>query len=165
MARQPLLAAAVLPMLMMVVFGSVSSGDQNSHKDFVDTHNEFRSEVGVGPIVWNDTVAAYAQKYANDRIHDCNLDHSGGPYGENLAEGYGEMTAVEAVRFWGTEKTDYDDHANKCKGGEESCLHYTQMVWRKSVHLGCARVKCNNGWVFVICNYEPPGNYEGERPY
>ncbi|TYH88936.1 hypothetical protein ES332_D01G223400v1, partial [Gossypium tomentosum] len=49
--------------------------------------------------------------------------------------------------------------------GGDDCLHYTQVVWSKSVNLGCARAKCANGWVFVICSYDTVGNVEGQRPY
>ena len=137
---------------------------QNSHQDFVNAHNAARAKVGVGPIRWNYTIAAYAQAYANKRIGDCNLEHSMGPYGECLAEGYAILSAVDAVNLWVNEKQYYDYESNSCIGTDE-CRHYTQVVWRDSVHLGCARVKCNNGWLFVTCNYDPPGNYEGERPY
>lgn len=136
---------------------------QNTPQDFLDVHNQARAEVGVGPLSWNHTLQAYAQRYANERIPDCNLEHSMGPFGENLAEGYGEMKGSDAVKFWLTEKPYYDHYSNACVHDE--CLHYTQIVWRDSVHLGCARAKCNNGWVFVICSYSPPGNIEGERPY
>ncbi|CAK9145004.1 unnamed protein product [Ilex paraguariensis] len=136
---------------------------QNSQKDFLDAHNKARAQVGVRPLVWNDTVSAYAQNYANKRIGDCNLEHSEGPYGENIAEGYGDLKAADAVSMWVGEKSCYDYSSNSCVGGE--CLHYTQVVWADSVHLGCARVQCHNGWVFVTCNYDPPGNYEGQRPY
>ncbi|KAB1227194.1 Basic form of pathogenesis-related protein 1 [Morella rubra] len=121
---------------------------QNSHRDFLAAHNAARAKVGVGPMTWNHTLQVYARNYARQRIEDCNMEHSMGPYGENLAEG---------------EKPNYDYNSNKCVGGE--CLHYTQVVWRDSVHLGCNRAKCKNGWIFVICNYSPPGNYEGQRPY
>jgi len=136
---------------------------QNSQSDFVQAHNVARAKVGVGPIRWNKTIAAYAQNYANTKIGDCKLEHSEGPYGENLAEGYGTFSGVEAVNLWVAEKPNYNNNSNKCVGGE--CLHYTQVVWRDSVHLGCARAKCNNGWMFIICSYDPPGNYYGERPY
>ncbi|KAG4960585.1 hypothetical protein AAZX31_13G234600 [Glycine max] len=136
---------------------------QNTPQDFLDVHNQARAEVGVGPLSWNHTLQAYAQSYANKRIPDCNLEHSMGPFGENIAEGYAEMKGSDAVKFWLTEKPYYDHHSNACVHDE--CLHYTQIVWRDSVHLGCARAKCNNDWVFVICSYSPPGNIEGERPY
>ncbi|XP_076919225.1 pathogenesis-related protein 1A-like [Bidens hawaiensis] len=138
---------------------------QNSQQDYLDAHNKARADVGVENMVWNDTVAAYAESYANQRIGDCNLVHSGGPYGENLAEGGGAFTATEAVNLWVDEKTFYDHTSNTCVEGNQ-CLHYTQVVWRNSDQLGCARVQCsNNGWWFVICSYYPPGNYIGESPY
>ncbi|KAL2537290.1 CAP superfamily protein [Forsythia ovata] len=136
---------------------------QNSPQDFLSTHNEARAQVGVPPLVWNDTVAAYALNYANERRADCELAHSEGPYGENLAEGWGKLAAGDAVSLWVGERSCYEYDSNSCVDGE--CLHYTQVVWRDSVHLGCARVQCSNGWLFVICNYDPPGNYIGQRPY
>ncbi|XP_058006664.1 basic form of pathogenesis-related protein 1-like [Hevea brasiliensis] len=136
---------------------------QNSPQDYVDAHNAVRAEVGVGPVSWNKTVAAYAQKYANSRIENCELEHSYGPYGENIAEGYGNLNGVDAVTMWASEKPNYDYKSNSCVGDE--CLHYTQIVWRNSVHLGCGRAKCKNGWWFVTCNYDPVGNIEGQYPY
>ncbi|KAJ0049547.1 hypothetical protein Pint_17044 [Pistacia integerrima] len=136
---------------------------QNSHQDYVNAHNAIRAHVGVGSITWNYSVAAYAQNYADQRRGDCDLDHSMGPYGENLAEGYGNLNGVDAVKMWVSEKPNYDYASNSCVGDE--CLHYTQVVWRKSTQLGCGRVKCQNGWWFVICSHYPTGNIEGERPY
>ncbi|KAK7302638.1 hypothetical protein RJT34_13531 [Clitoria ternatea] len=141
----------------------VISKGQNSPEDFLEVHNEARAEVGVGPLSWNHTLEGYAQRYANERIPDCNLQHSMGPFGENIAEGYGDMKGSDAVKFWLTEKPYYDYHSNSCVHDE--CLHYTQIVWRGSLQLGCARAKCLNGWVFVICSYSPPGNIDGQRPY
>ncbi|KAL5787959.1 hypothetical protein ACOSP7_004908 [Xanthoceras sorbifolium] len=110
-----------------------------------NAHNAARVQVGVANIVWDNTLESYALNYANSRKGDCNLVHLNGAYGENLAKGSGSFTGTAAVNLW--------------------CLHYTQVVWRNSVSLGCARVQCNNGWWFVTCNYDPPGNYVGQLPY
>ncbi|KAL6219147.1 hypothetical protein ACLB2K_012353 [Fragaria x ananassa] len=135
----------------------------NPNQDFLDEHNKARAEVGVGPMKWNDTLAAYAQDYANKKIENCEMVHSEGPYGECLAEGYGDMTGAEATKFWVTEKENYDYASNTCT--KDECGHYTQVVWRNSTDLGCAKAHCKNGWVFVICSYYPPGNYVDEKPY
>ncbi|KAH6813463.1 pathogenesis-related protein-1-like protein [Perilla frutescens var. frutescens] len=142
---------------------AVDPANQNSPQDFLDAHNRARAAVGVRPLAWNDTVAKYALHYAHERYGDCEMEHSMGPYGENLAEGWGRLSAVDAVGMWVSEKSCYDYYSNSCVGGE--CLHYTQVVWRDSTHLGCARLQCHNGWLFVICSYDPPGNYIGQRPY
>ncbi|XP_077233493.1 pathogenesis-related protein PRB1-2-like [Tasmannia lanceolata] len=138
---------------------------QNSPQDYLNPHNAARAQVGVGPMTWDNTVAAYAQNYANQRIGDCQLMHSGGPYGENIFWGSGgDFTAVDAVNAWVNERGDYNYAANACASGKQ-CGHYTQVVWRNSVRLGCARVRCNSGAIFITCNYDPPGNFVGQRPY
>ncbi|KAH9611938.1 hypothetical protein KSS87_022476 [Heliosperma pusillum] len=139
---------------------------QNLPQDYVNAHNTARSAVGVGNIAWDTTLAAYAQNYANQRIGDCALIHSGGPYGENLAWGSSpSMTGTAAVQLWVNEKSNYNYNTNTCAPGKV-CGHYTQVVWANSVRLGCARVQCNNnGGYFVICSYAPPGNVVGQKPY
>ncbi|GJN10360.1 hypothetical protein PR202_ga28448 [Eleusine coracana subsp. coracana] len=74
---------------------------QNSQQDYLDLHNAARAAVGVGPVTWDNTVAAWAQNYANSRRGDCALVHSpnGRPYGENLFGGGGSgWTARDAVK-------------------------------------------------------------------
>ncbi|KAK3434110.1 hypothetical protein EUGRSUZ_D01572 [Eucalyptus grandis] len=132
--------------------------------DYLDSHNAARKQVGVANMTWDNMLAAYAQSYANQRVSDCGLVHSNGPYGENLAKGTGTFTGTYAVSLWVAEKQNYNYNTNTCVSGCD-CLHYTQMVWRDSVRVGCAKVQCNNGWWYVVCNYDPPGNYEGELPY
>ncbi|KAK2998897.1 hypothetical protein RJ639_023343 [Escallonia herrerae] len=75
---------------------------QNSPQDYLDAHNSASANVGVGAMTWDNTVAAYAQNYANQRIGDCNLVHSGGPYGENLAKGSGTFTGSSATMVGGS---------------------------------------------------------------
>ncbi|KAI3715920.1 hypothetical protein L6452_22913 [Arctium lappa] len=153
----------ILAMSMAILHFSQA---QNSPQDFVNAHNRARAQVGVGPMTWDSRVASFAQNYANQRRGDCQLIHSQNrPYGENLAGGSGfELTGVRAVDLWVGEKADYDYNSNTCAPGKV-CGHYTQVVWRNSVRLGCARVQCNNGAWFVTCNYDPPGNYVGQKPY
>merc|ERR1711971_1394209 len=76
----------------------------NRPVDFVNAHNAARKEVDVVPLVWNNTLAAYAQKYANKRSADCAMQHSEGPYGENIAAGSWDLSAKEAVDMWLEEK-------------------------------------------------------------
>ncbi|KAL2927625.1 Pathogenesis-related protein 1 [Bienertia sinuspersici] len=137
---------------------------QNSPQDYVNAHNAARAAVGVGNLHWDNKVAAYAQQYANKRKGDCALQHSGGPYGENIAVGGGDFTGTDAVKLWVAEKANYTYSSNTCAPNAQ-CGHYTQVVWRNSVRLGCARVKCNTGSFFITCNYDPRGNIVGRKPY
>nr|WDS83913.1 pathogenesis-related protein 1 [Musa balbisiana] len=150
---------------VMVLAMACTTLAQNSPQDFVDAHNTARAAVGVGPVSWDDTVTAYAENYANQRIGDCQLVHSGGPYGENLFWGSStEFTGIDAVNSWVDEKQYYDHDSNSCADGQV-CGHYTQVVWQDSKTIGCARAQCDNGGIFIICNYNPAGNIVGQSPY
>ncbi|KAL9274122.1 Pathogenesis-related leaf protein 4-like protein [Drosera capensis] len=159
--------SSLLSVVVVLVALASSSFAQNSPNDYVSAHNDARSQVGVGPISWNDTLVDYAQNYANIRANDCALEHSGGPYGENIAEGGGygyDFSGLDAVNMWVAEKQYYDYDSNSCAPGQ-MCGHYTQVVWADSTQLGCGRSQCYNGDYFIVCSYYPPGNYNGERPY
>ncbi|GFP88674.1 pathogenesis-related protein 1c [Phtheirospermum japonicum] len=165
------LAIHFLVVLIIITMLQYPCLGQNSQQDYLDAHNAARATVGgpggVGNMTWDDDVAAFAQSYANERMSDCSLTHSGTElYGENIAAGTGvpPLTGAAAVNLWVNESSYYDYASNQCIGGQ-MCEHYTQVVWRASVRLGCARVECYNGGVFVTCNYDPPGNYNGQRPY
>ncbi|WMV51133.1 hypothetical protein MTR67_044518 [Solanum verrucosum] len=72
--------------------------------------------------------------------------------------------ATKAVDMWVDEKQYYHHDSNTCDEGQV-CRHYTEVVWRNSVFLGCTRVQCNNGRYVVSSNYVPPGNFIGQTPY
>ncbi|KAL3730182.1 hypothetical protein ACJRO7_027226 [Eucalyptus globulus] len=138
---------------------------QNLPQDYLNFQNAAREQVfGVANMTWDNMLVAYAQSYANQRVSDCGLVHSNGPYGKNLAKGTGMFTGTYAVSLWVAEKQNYNYNTNTCASGCD-CLHYTQMVWHDLVQVRCTKVQCNNGWWYVVCNYDPPGNYEGELPY
>jgi hypothetical protein len=135
--------------------------------DFLNPHNAARSQLGLPPLVWDATLAQYADWWANERRvnGNCQLQHSNGPYGENIFWGGGSSwTPADAVNSFLSEKQYYDYASNTCQAGKQ-CGHYTQIVWRDTKRLGCARVVCQSSDVFITCNYDPPGNYIGQRPY
>ncbi|KAJ3695378.1 hypothetical protein LUZ60_000755 [Juncus effusus] len=134
--------------------------------EFLIPHNNARKLVNVSKLIWDDEVAAYAEWYASIRQYDCSLIHSHGEYGENLFWGSGSGWKIaKVVAAWVVEKKNYDYETNKC---DEGCMcgHYTQVVWRNTTRLGCAMVPCyGNKGTFVVCSYDPPGNYVGMWPY
>ena len=155
-----------MAMMMMMGFLIGASEAQDSPGDFLAAHNRARAEVGVGPMRWDENVAAYARNYANIRSRDCALVHSQGPFGENIAMSTGDFSGTSAVAMWVSEKSIYDYNSNTCIGGDPwACLHYTQVVWRDSTRLGCAKVRCNSRGTFIICSYDPPGNFQGQWPF
>ena len=163
-------ALKLAAVLLLALASATVVTAQSTPQDMVDAHNAARADVGVGPVIWDDTVAAWAQAYAEQRRADCQLVHSpaGRPYGENLFWGGGAgWSGVDAVNLWVAEKQYYDRATNTCSAPSgESCGHYTQVVWSKSTAIGCAGIVCDgNAGVFVICSYNPPGNVVGQTPY
>lgn len=148
---------------------SLSSYAQKASKDeielLLERHNYWRGEVGVDSITYSDDLAEVAYQWALElKKQKCAFKHSNNSYGENLFRGtVGYFTAADAVDAWGNEKADYDYAKNTCKANKV-CGHYTQIVWRNTTKVGCAKVICD-GNVTWVCNYDPPGNYVGQKPY
>lgn len=133
---------------------------------FLGPQNAARAALRMRPLVWDPRLERYARWYASQRRNDCQLVHSNGPYGENIFWGSGVgWTPAQAAAAWVEERKWYRYWSNSC-AGNNVCGHYTQIVWRETRRIGCASVTCIGGkGVFMTCNYDPPGNYIGERPY
>jgi pathogenesis-related protein 1 len=43
--------------------------------------------------------------------------------------------------------------------------HYTQMVWRSTTQVGMGQASCPGGALVIVAEYNPPGNYIGQKPY
>jgi uncharacterized protein YkwD len=127
-------------------------------------HNAVRKQMGIRALVWSEQLAEYAQEWADYLLASGEFKHrTDHRYGENLYAIVGASAKPEdVVREWASEAAQYDYKANVCMS--EKCGHYTQVVWRQSRAVGCAvaRETLREIWV---CNYNPPGNVIGERPY
>jgi pathogenesis-related protein 1 len=126
-------------------------------------HNQVRAGVGVAPLVWSPSLSRYAQDWATQlAANNCQLAHRPNrPYGENLFWTSSGSTAQYVVDFWAAEAAHYDIETNGCDG---VCGHYTQIVWAATTHVGCGMASCGSQQVWV-CNYDPPGNLYGQKPY
>lgn len=152
--------------------GGEPSGEPAGMEGMTEAHNQVRRNVSpaaatpIPDLVWDPAIAAVAQAYAEG----CVFEHSGGDYGENLFANYGSNASpADVVNSWASEVEDYDYDNNSCSG---VCGHYTQVVWADSRKLGCGVATCNenspfgeNPWFNWVCNYDPPGNFVGEKPY
>lgn len=131
-----------------------SSNLDSWSQSILDTQNAKRAEHQVGAFAWNETLASFAADYLEKA--QCNFEHSGGPYGENLAMGY--PSAQAAVNGWYDEVKDY----NFAQGDFSMATgHFTQMVWKGSNQLGCAKKECGGNGAYVVCEYYPRGNIIG----
>lgn len=132
-------------------------------QEFLAAHNQVRAQVRVQPLVWSQELADSAQKWA-DALIESGAFHPRGDhrFGENLFEIAGRAaTPHEVVSAWAGEAKNYDYKANACSA---RCGHYEQLVWRDTNKVGCGVARDNRREVWV-CNYDPLGNLNGERPY
>ena len=174
----------VLVLLAVMLFLSCSLYGQSNGRDFVGSlltplevrqllasHNRARAEVGIAPVVWSSTLAIYAQEWANHLASTSgrmeHRPHWGKwkqEHGENLFIGTaGYYGLADAVAAWEREKWVYDGRAVD-ESNVHAFGHYTQLIWRNTRRIGCAKVECA-GNVIVVCNYDPPGNVLGQTPY
>ncbi|KAH8547631.1 CAP domain-containing protein [Umbelopsis sp. PMI_123] len=130
---------------------TVSDVDQQK---ILEVHNSYRALTGLSPLVWNVTLANFAESWVNQ----CNNSHSHSPdYGENM--GFGYMTWEDMVNRWGDEHRYYNFTTEDL---QEDSLHFTQMVWKETTSIGCAMRSCEFNPRFYSCNYYPHGNILGQ---
>lgn len=138
-------------------------------RSMVEAHNAVRTQVGVGPVIWDATAADFAQRYVSTLAGTCDLRHSAGSgYGENLAAWTGDAPPTQAVAQWAEEKSSYRGGGGPFRNSDMVAGHYTQVVWRATTHVGCGRTSCSKDgftWTLLSCNYSPPGNMLGARTY
>ena len=132
-------------------------------EELLQAHNSIRLNLGLAPLAWSDRLAARAQEWAQSLLAKGDFRHDPKtPYGENLYEITGaQARPAEVVGASASEASDYDYRSNRCKG---TCGHYTQIVWRGSKEVGCAAAGGIKRQIWV-CEYDPPGNVIGQRPY
>jgi len=136
----------------------------------LELHNRERQQVRVPPLVWDADLASAAAAYgpalaARGRLRH-SLPESRPGQGENLWMGTaGAFSVEEMVRSWAAEKSIF------ISGGRvpfvsrsnhfADVAHYTQMIWRRTMNVGCAlhRARASD---YLICRYSPPGNVVGQ---
>lgn len=150
------------------VFLSTSFSEPNLTQaeigETITVHNEWRAKVNTPPLVWDKDLAKTALKWAKQlKKEGCAFKHSRtNGLGENLFMGTtGFYSPTDVVNSWGNEIKDYNYDKNSCSG---VCGHYTQIVWQTTERVGCAKIECD-GMDIWVCNYDPPGNWVGQKPY
>lgn len=149
---------------------------------FLQAHNDIRSRYSLKPLVWDDQIAAYAQRWADHlkNTNKCEMKHRSDAdktkekkYGENLgvvwipapiAAGTFISSPELVVWAWSIECKDYSYADASCTPNEQ-CGHFTQVVWADSIRVGCGIAVCDGTKSFKgqraevwVCNYDPAGN-------
>lgn len=136
-------------------------------EETLEAHNKFRREHAEAPLIWDDTLANYAQNWANTLVSTGKFEHSPKPprtYGENLAAGTGAFGITAAVDMWASERTQFD-FSNPTIWDYTKTGHFTQVVWAQTTKVGCGVAIGKDGMTYVVCSYDPAGNltFNGEK--
>lgn len=138
--------------------------------ELLAAQNKYRAELGEGALVWSDKLAGSAQSWAEHLasvVHA--MVHSGAiATGENIATWpAGHATLTRLVEIWGAEKqyfinASFPDVSRT--GDWKSVGHYSQLVWRRTTEVGCG-LATGGGQDYLVCHYNPQGNFMGEKVF
>ncbi len=139
----------------------------------LDHHNNVRKEVNTKPLVWSNSLAAYAQKWAEhlaskgSRIFHSECVHPDGRIlGENIFWGssFESFSLLDACESWYVEKNQYT-YGTVGDANWHGVGHYTQMVWKTTREVGVGVARTKSGGIIVVASYYPAGNMVGDYPY
>jgi len=198
--RQFLVAAALLIALLSTGFSSVRSASASPLATLSDealaAHNAVRQRVAqaesqrlggtvsIPDLTWDPKLAALAQNWADQRIGRAPVKGEDPHRPRDQRPGIGEniywaahfpdlpnLSPTAAVQSWASEQQYYNYDTNTCAAPQnETCNHYTQLVWSATTRVGCGQstwTQNGNNYVYWVCNYASAGNIniDIQRPY
>ncbi|WP_205958397.1 CAP domain-containing protein [Qipengyuania sediminis] len=135
-------------------------------------HNAERARVGLPALRWNPALARDAGSWAEKllqkgKLHHASADERSG-HGENLWMGTaGAWDADGMVNMFLEERRYFRPAAFphvSLTGNWSDVGHYSQIVWRDTREVGCAK-QTGNGVDVLVCRYYPAGNVMGRAPF
>ncbi|NXR87590.1 PI16 inhibitor, partial [Hypocryptadius cinnamomeus] len=170
-----MLSSGLPPVLLVLSVLELSWCLSDEEKKIIlDEHNKYRSQVSppakaMMKMTWDKELEALAQSYAEKCIWDHNKER--GRRGENLFAMAPTLELEFAVEDWNGEEKFYNLTTSTCVPGQ-MCGHYTQVVWSNTHQIGCGAHFCEKidgieteNMHLLVCNYYPPGNMKGKKPY
>ncbi|XTI82406.1 carbohydrate-binding module family 50 protein [Cenococcum geophilum] len=142
----------------------------DDQKHALQLHNAARQRISTSThvsrpaLIWDASLAADAQKYAQYLVDTNEFKHSG-TSGENLAKNWPEDSgsSAKATQMWLDEEKNY--HGEPIgQGNFGSYGHWTQCIWPTTTKVGLGMAK-GNGACVVVGRYAPPGNWNGKSAW
>ncbi|XP_055993344.1 peptidase inhibitor 16 isoform X2 [Sorex fumeus] len=168
---------ALLPLLLLLARapGPAAALSDDERHTMLQLHNWYRAQVhppaaNMLRMRWDPELAAFAKAYAEKCVWGHNKERQ--RRGENLfAITDRGLDVPLAVQEWHLEHEHYNFSSNACNASQV-CGHYTQVIWARTERIGCGSHFCEKlegieetNIHLLVCNYEPPGNVKGQRPY
>ena len=129
----------------------------------VDRHNVYRQEQKVKDIKWSDELANKAQIWADSLAVNEKLIHSNFGYGENIFMATYSVVPEKVIDYWAKERKYY--HGEPITQYNYALIaNFTQIIWAKTVSVGCAVAISESGNYYWVCEYDPKGNIPDKKP-
>jgi len=155
------------PATNLVAPGGIDTATRNV---ILQQHNECRKMHQSPSLILDQELCQSAQRVAEACCRKQQLEHSDTPNGENLyfsgqkgTSFAAQNEAKAAVKSWYDEISRYDFSGTSNPSGSN---HFTQVVWRESRKLGVGVASATNSdgmlCTYVVCQYQPAGNFLGE---
>ena len=137
--------------------------DTTLQRRILEEQNIERALVDVPNLGWSKTLEKFAKEWALVLAQDEDIYHRDQSlYGENISYFYSN-DLVLGVTLWNDEKSDFV--YEKIGKGFAKYGHYSQVIWNTTTEVGCACAQGKSGAYYFVCNYNPPGNVTGQKPY
>lgn len=142
----------------------------NFDERLLAAQNRERAALSVPPLEWDERLAEGAAQWARHLSRTGRFEHSPNapgstPEGENIWGGTPNYYLPEnMIGLWIAEKRNYQPGvfpANSRTGRIEDVSHYTQLIWRRTTHVGCA-TSAEGPEEILVCRYRTAGNVIGE---
>jgi len=143
----------------------------NFNERLLAAQNRERAQLAVPLLQRDDELARGAADWAQHLSRSGRFEHSpdapgAEPQGENIWGGTpGYYMPENMVALWVAEKRDFQPGtfpANSRTGKVEDVSHYTQLIWRRTTHVGCA-TNFSGREEILVCRYSTAGNVVGQE--
>jgi len=129
-------------------------------KEVINLINLKRKDHNVLPLIEDKELDEIAQNYSEKISITNDLNNSkntfnGEELGESLFSCSRSIEASKLVDNWYRIGQNYDESNPKAS-------HYTQMIWKNSQKIGVGITQSNTGYFYIVANYYPGGNIEGQ---
>jgi len=166
----------VLPRLALLLAASPlligSLGPRTNFNDrLLAAQNRERALMQVPPLAWDDNLERGAAQWADHLSRTGRFEHSpdapgAEPQGENIWGGTpGYYLPENMVGLWVAEKKAFRagifPYASTTRRVED-VSHYTQLIWRRTTHVGCASSAAGAEEI-LVCRYRTAGNVLGQE--
>ena len=140
-------------------------------EDALSAHNDLREKYNSPPLILSPALSTLAQKHSEFLAKERKLLYSnntlnGEKIGENIFIGNKNYNGEEIASFWYKGNKKYNFRNSKDNDFNDSEINnFTQLIWKNTKEVGFGFSYDKKGNFYVVANYFPCGNIEGQYKY